>query len=220
MKRYVGGVIDGQRLDFPEYGRDYTMRLTAAGGRAVKLERQQHFIEPENPSWCALFEDGNWARSLELFAAMVADMRAEQDRRSCRGDQFRRVRVVELPPTPYLHWELRGLLTRTECGERIVVVTPEQVAQYEQRAVLPEIVVIGTAVYQVLYGDNGAVMGAVVSTDPAEVRHWTTVLETLFAAGEPLASFFAREVSELPPPSVSFDADGRPQITPAARSRP
>jgi len=220
MKRYVGGVIDGKQLDFSEYHEDYAVRIRAAGGCGLKLERQQHFIEPKDPSWRALFEDGNWEKSLELFAAMTADMRAEQNQLSGRGGEFRRVRVVELPLIPYLHWELYGLLRRTECGEQIVAVTPEQVAQYEQKAVLPEIVVIGKVVYQVLYGDDGAAVGAVVSTDPAEVRRWTTVLDTLFRAGEPLAPFFAREVSELPPPSVSFDVDGRPRITSTAGCRP
>ncbi|MFD7500642.1 DUF6879 family protein [Streptomyces sp. NPDC059850] len=73
----------------------------------------------------------------------------------------------------------------------------------ETEGLLPEIVVLGGSVlFQVLYDETGFCVGAVRHTGQDTVGDWAGYLEKLYAAGEDVASYFAREVAPLPPPRL------------------
>jgi hypothetical protein len=201
MRDVLLGSTAGERLPLAEYRADFRDREFAVDGfDSWKLERRQHFEEPQRPTWVA-FTEGDWQESMRLneerrdSLLQLARTATEHDTRLLR------VRVVELPLTPYLIWELNTLLLRAECGELIRVAGPELVAPYEADGPLPELVTLGPdTVYDITYGAAGALEGAVRYTDPAVRARVAEFIEHLYEQGEDLAEFFAREAAGLVPP--------------------
>lgn len=192
----------GERLAGPDYKRDFRERQAAIGeGASWKLERRQYFEEQGDPSRDAL-RRGDWREALRVFeeerVALLA--KARENRR--RGYTFHRVRVVEHPVTPYVQWELHSLRQGAETGARPVrIVRAETVAEAEKAGQLPEIVVLGSrTLYHVLYSETGQPAGAVRFTDQPQVEAWEQYIKSLYAKGEDIASYFAREIAPLPAP--------------------
>ncbi|MGP4017460.1 DUF6879 family protein [Saccharopolyspora sp. 5N708] len=191
-------------MSVDEYFEDFGQRFWATGREGCwKLERRQHFLEPDDESWQA-FHGGAWSRALELLEHERPEVQAYEDRLARSGVEVRRVRVVELPISSYVIWELNALRIRQECGGRINVVGLDAVAEFEHDSELPEIFVLGTSVvYEVRYDEEGTLAGAVRSLDPAIAQHWANLAKTLYERGEPLTSFYHREVAGLRPPNAA-----------------
>ncbi|XVQ83466.1 DUF6879 family protein [Microbispora siamensis] len=181
--------LDAYQAEFEEVYRDATEVVW-------KLERAQHFHEPAVPSWRAA-DAGDWAQAVELIEEMRAPLTAMYRERA----PFRRLRVVELPPTPYLQWESQIFAVRVAAGEEIRVLAASAVAPLETRAPLPELVVFGPdLLYEVRYDEIGTAVGARRITDPGVVSPCLSALVSLYGEGEDLLPFFEREVAPLPPP--------------------
>jgi uncharacterized protein DUF6879 len=191
----------GVRLDLPAYQRDFDTRFAASSGYASwKLERRQSFREPGNPSWDALADRG-WQESIRILDSQRDELIDEIRQADRLGVELFRVRIVETPLTPYLQWELNGLVVRAECGEQIRVVGPDQVASLETEGPLPEILTVGQdTVYEIVYSDDGVLDGAIRYVDLAVALRCKKVCEGLYRRGEDMARFFRREVASLPPP--------------------
>jgi hypothetical protein len=167
-----------------------------------KLERQQFFQEPGYDTWEA-FVRGDWTGSLRLLEAGRDTIADHHHRVEEHGFTVRRVRVVEEPISPYLQWELHVLRVREQCGSGIRVMGPEQVAHLEAAGPLPEIYTLGTEVmYEAIYDGRGILEGARRYTDPELIRRSQQLISDLYAAGEPLADYFARRVAHLPAPEL------------------
>ncbi len=122
-----------------------------------------------------------------------------------------RVRVVELPVTPYLQWELYELKVRAECGEGIRVVRREAVARHETDAAVPELIFMDTlAMYEILYDNTGIQTGGRKFTDPELIKKCLSEVHALYIHGEDLLRFFEREISPLPPPLVDPEFTSSP----------
>src|ERR1700728_2724665 len=78
-----------------------------------KLERGQVFAEPGDASWEA-FDAGDWGEAMHLAEARRADLRRYHEENAAAGIRTRRIRIVSLPVTPYLQWELHLLRLRDE----------------------------------------------------------------------------------------------------------
>jgi hypothetical protein len=200
MRDWFDGT-SGVRLDLDPYLDDFDDRFWAAQGHGVwKLERQQHFRQPESKSWVA-FSQGQWDEALRLLESNRGAIEDEYRQIAEAGISVQRVRVVEEPVVPYLQWELHSLHLRAQCGEHIRVVGPEQVKPFESAEPLPEIVTLGEAtMYDLLYSEQGILEGGVRFTDPEVVGRCRTFIERMYATGEDLASYFERTVAGLQPP--------------------
>ncbi|SDL82445.1 hypothetical protein SAMN05421874_1308 [Nonomuraea maritima] len=175
-------------MDTAEYGADFAKEFEAAAGIVWKLERAQHFDEGDLPSYLAML-DGDWDRAMELADEMRPGFRADNPDRM----DFRRIRVVAEPLTPYLRWELPLLSMRAEEGENSRVVPVSAVRPYEADGPVPELVLFNsTALYEVRYDETGRHTGARKITDPEIVEPCVPVLEALFDAGEELRAYSAR----------------------------
>ena len=190
----------GDRLPLDEYLRDYHARFWRTGPSGCwKLERGQTFREPNNASWEASAA-GEWDRAIELLHRDRENVREYQRKILDHGFEFRRLRIVEKPYSPYLIWELNSILIRHEYGERIRVLPATELSGLESGEVLPEILVLGTeVVYQVIYDDTGTATGAVRTTNRDTVRSWAGFIRGLFGRGENLTDFFVREIAGLRP---------------------
>lgn len=189
-------------LNLPAYEHDFESRFAALRNTDVlKLERRQTFHQPENESWMAYLnrDFDKAARMLDTTRPRLEKMFDDLRKRSVR---LLRVRVVDRPITPYLHWELQALLVRAQCGEHIRVVGPDAVAHLEpEGAQTPEVVTLGDHVtYRIAYTDHGVLDGADRYLDSGLTAACTSQIHTLYSTGEDLADFFAREFPRHPKP--------------------
>jgi hypothetical protein len=200
---FLGDPSSGTRLLQDEYGRDFGDRLWLADQQDTwKLERLQFYDETGFPGWDA-FAGGDWDHSMELYDEMRPELEAFFRRYRERGSRFCRIRVVETPLTPYLHWELYCLRIRAQCGEQIRVVPARRLTALEPRGrLVPELVSLcGATLYATEYDDAGKPGGARRFTDPEVIAGYESLAGELFSSGEDLESYFDREVAPLPPPS-------------------
>lgn len=196
------GASPGERLGLEAYREDFRSRDFAVDGcDSWKLERRQHFREPGDASWEA-FVLGDWQEALRLIEAQRAgllDVSRLAARHRCR---LLRVRVVEMPLTPYLQWELHLLRVRAECGELIRVIGPEHIAAFEREGLVPELVTLNDdTVYEILYDAEGVLEGAVRYLDAGVRDRVAARVEELYVLGEDIGAFFGREVAHLKPPT-------------------
>jgi hypothetical protein len=193
----------GDLLALDAYLGDFDRYFSAALGHEVwKVERRQHFRQPENASWTA-FSEGRWADALRLLEEDRSALEEEFAAFARAGVVVRRVRVVEWPLDPYLQWELHSLHLRALCGEQIRIVGPDAVAAFEKNAPVPEVVTLGTSVaYEIRYTAEGILDGGVRITAPEIVSGRTADIAGLFAVGEDIGPCFARDIAPLPPPNV------------------
>ena len=192
--------LSGDRLSLEDYLSDYSLRLPGVQEEGSwKLEREQAFVEPGNVSWEA-FTRGEWDASARFAEERRQSLRDSVSQSAAQGFVNSRVRIVEKPFSPYLHWELNMLRIRAECGELIRVLDASAVASLEVETPLPEIVTLGAdTVYRVLYED-GAVVGAIRTIDPALALRWREFIQDLYRSGEEVGKYFSREVAGLEPP--------------------
>lgn len=194
--------IPGDTLGHTAYHKDFARRTADLRGVIWKLERSQYFRELNDPSWQA-FVSGDWQRSLDLLEKDREAVRAEAGENRRQGLSIRRVRVVELPMTPYVQWELYALRMLAEEGFELSVLPAAELSALESGGQLPEVVVIGGRVlYQVRYQRDWTPCGAKCIKVPHVIRGAASEIARLFAKGESLLDFFEREVAPLPAPAV------------------
>ncbi|HWE89708.1 MAG TPA: hypothetical protein VG317_09640 [Pseudonocardiaceae bacterium] len=198
------GGSSGEQLAQAAYSPDYAERFaTSDGYDSWKLERRQHFREQKSRSRDALAR-GDWDEALRLLEEKRPDLEKLCQDSADRHIDLYRVRIVEQPLTPYIQWELHSLRLAAECGEKIRVIGPEHVEQFEQDGILPELLTVGAdTVYEICYDENGVSDGAIRFIDAEATARCNKFMEGLYEVGEDLASFFEREVAQLEPPPAA-----------------
>jgi hypothetical protein len=186
--------MPGRVMTRPEYHADLKAALPSVSGVCWKLERRQFFNELEDSAWEA-FKAGDWDQVMAIF---------ESDRErvtAARGMEFRRLRIVEHPPSAYLRWEMHSHKIFTECGRPIRVLDAKEIAHLEPQGPVPELLTLGEdLLYRVHYTDDMTPDGATRYDDPALAAEVAVLLEELWARAEPLEDYFAREIAPLGPP--------------------
>ncbi|GAA0917980.1 hypothetical protein GCM10009560_14440 [Nonomuraea longicatena] len=175
------------RLAKAEYDREVEHALMTGRAPIWKLERAQSFLEPDVASWRAM-RAGDWRLALSL----IDDMRDGLAELYERIPPVHRVRVVERPLTPYVCWEMHVLCAREAAGEHVRVVPADRVRHLDP---LPEVLILSARrLYVIGYDECGAHLGGCRHTDPTLVRACERAVSELFACGEPLGEWFAREL--------------------------
>ncbi|MDG4808087.1 hypothetical protein O7634_15130 [Micromonospora sp. WMMD1120] len=189
-----------RRLSLADYDADFYETVESTDGPILKTERIQTFREPGSPSWEA-YADGRWDDALRIAAEPNPELEAFFQRLDQLDSGLRRLRIVELPLTPYLVWELHLLRHRAEAGEQIKVLNAEAISEWEAAAgTVPELMVVGSqALYEVLYDDAGTPIGAEKSVEPVVVQSLQSQILALLDRAEPFDSFFRREVDGTRP---------------------
>lgn len=200
MPRPLGDAT-GERLELPAYYADFQEHFARAR-EFWKLERGQTFAEPGDTSWEA-FDRGDWNEAMRLLEERRDDLKRYHQENAARGTVTRRIRIVSLPVTPYLQWELHLLKIRDETGGPIRVLRDTDVADLEEDGPLPDIYTMDSDVmYQAIYDEHGVLDHARRYTDSALVGHCRTFISDLYAYGEPVSDFFQREIAPLPTPRI------------------
>ncbi|GAA3739237.1 DUF6879 family protein [Salinactinospora qingdaonensis] len=198
--RQAPGVV----LDRPTYHADSDREQDKLDGGVIwKLERSQVFNEVGDAAWDA-FVAGDWPRVMEIFESEREAIGEEIRANTEQGLEFRRLRVVEHPPTPYLQWESHSHRIFVECGHQIRALDAATVAPLETRAVLPELMVYGDrALYQVRYDGAWTPVGAKRVDDPELVSQTAEAIAGLWQESEPFLDYFHREIAERPIPKIT-----------------
>ncbi|GAA3794068.1 hypothetical protein GCM10022226_11700 [Sphaerisporangium flaviroseum] len=195
--------LPAEELDLGTYKSDFQDHFWKAD-MSWKLERQVTFKEPSSPSWLAMIE-GDWRKSLRLAEEMRAGRVQHQRELDRSGIVQRRIRFVCDPPTPYLQWELHLLAIWAQLGEQIRILPAETIAHLEERAELPEVVVLGDrsprpVMYDIQYTD-GVLSGARKFTDLDLINTCRRVITDHWQRGEDIRHYFPRKIENLPPPA-------------------
>jgi hypothetical protein len=202
MPRPLGDAV-GERMELPEYYADFQRKFRHAQ-EFWKLERGQVFAEPGDASWEA-FDAGDWDKAMRLAEARRADLRRYHEENAAAGIRTRRVRIVSLPVTAYLQWELHLLRLRDEVGGPIRILRASAITDLEDQGQLPDIYTMdGTVMYQ----------------DQALVRRCRDYIADLYARGEPIGDFFEREIAHLTPPSPATPTIPRDYLVRTGRPIP
>ncbi|NMO55138.1 hypothetical protein HH310_28625 [Actinoplanes sp. TBRC 11911] len=182
-------------LPLDDYIEDFTTVSANLVGDIWKSERAQHFQEPGNRSWEAYIA-GRWEEALQASTSELTELKQYFSQLERRGTQFYRIRVVELPLSSYLRWELHILRVRLLAGERIRIAPPPITDRAEQQyGMIPELVLLGdTAGYIVDYSDDGVAKGAAKFDDPLLIGRCRAALAEMYEHSEEFEQFFAREV--------------------------
>lgn len=194
----------GAVLDRPTYHADSDEEQEKLSGGVIwKLERSQVFNEAGDPAWDA-FLAGDWPRVMEIFESEREAIQKEVRGNTEQGLEFRRLRIVERPPTPYLQWESHSHRIFIECGHQIRALDSTEVASLETTSPLPELMVYGDQVlYQVRYDSVWTPIGAKRVDDPGLVAEAAEAIARLWRRGEPFLDYFAREIRGLPAPTLT-----------------
>jgi hypothetical protein len=204
MPRPLVGAV-GERMELEAYYADFEENFARAR-EFWKLERGQEFAEPGDASWEA-FDRGDWDEAMRLLEVRRPDLVKYHEETAAAGTSTRRIRIVSLPLTPYMQWELNLLKIRDETGGPIRVLLDSQVADLEDQGPLPEIYTMDDAVmYEAVYDGNGVLECALRYTGPDLVGRSRDFISGLYEQGEPIAAFFRREVAPLPPPAPAGPA--------------
>jgi hypothetical protein len=217
LPRPLDGAV-GERLELSEYYADF-LDIRTRSTEFWKLERGQVYAEPDDEGWRA-FDRGDWDEALRLNEERRAGLADSHREDAAHGLASHRVRIVSLPPSDYLQWELDLLRIRDEAGHTVRVLLDSAVADLEDNGPLPDLNLLGTDVmYQIVYDGNGVLDHAIRYTDEALVLRWRDFVVGLFGRGEPMSAFFQREIAWLPAPIRGrqairhdyFEHAGRPQ---------
>lgn len=148
--------------------------------------------------------EGRWADALALHEEDRSYARAEFLRNRENGVEFRRLRIVERPVTPYLQWEMHFFKILVQEGIDVRVLDASHVRDLERERPLPELLVHRDQVlYQVRYDELWTPCGARRIDDPQVVGAVFEEIADLWAQSEPLLDYFDREIAPLPPPTVT-----------------
>jgi hypothetical protein len=186
-------------MELVDYYADFQLNYRKAR-EFWKLERGQVFAEPGDVSWEA-YNRGDWTESMRLLKGRRKDLKRYHQENARAGRITRRIRIVSLPVTPYLQWELHLLRLRDKTGGPIRILRVSDVADLEDQDPLPEIYTMDTTcMYQAMYDDHGVLEYALKYTDHGLVSQCRSFIAALYARGEPISRFFRRNIAHLPPP--------------------
>ncbi|WP_051799871.1 DUF6879 family protein [Catenuloplanes japonicus] len=202
--RHLLDAVPGTRLDRVGYKSDFRERFWVPGSNFVKLEVQQTFAEPDDSSWRAAFVDGDWERALYLIDGKRPEYEQDKQRMHDLGITSRRLRVVALPLSSYLEWELRVLELMGAISDEIRVLDASHVRTHATGGVLPEVVVLDdTTTYEVLYDHAGVLSGAIRRSDAGLAAFCRELINAWYDLGEDIGAFCTRQLSALPPPDLT-----------------
>jgi hypothetical protein len=216
MSRPLDGIV-GECMYLRSYYADFEKNF----GRARefwKLERGQTFAEPGDLSWEA-FDRGDWYVAMRLLKERRSDLIKYHQETAAAGISTYRIRIVSLPLTPYLQWELNLLKVRDETGGPVRILLDADVEDLEEEGFLPEIYTMDTDVmYEAVYDDHGVLEYALKYTDRELISRCRDFIAELYARGEPIGRFYEREVADLSParpakpavPAGYLNQTGRP----------
>jgi hypothetical protein len=112
----------GKPLSVGDFAKQFSTAWERIERRFLKLETWQTYREQESNRSQAEYLAGNLATAARLLESEAETDRPLYESVSSRGIDYSRVRLVQLPLSSYLRYEMIGYRIRKRMGERIVIV--------------------------------------------------------------------------------------------------
>lgn len=185
-------------LNSDDYLKDFYSEYNIIKRQLYKLEVGQSFMEPDNDSW-VLANNGDWDEAMQIAQN---DGEADNKRADPPAPSYR-VRIFELPLTPYLIWELNYLKYRNRFVNNCRFLCLSDVPKDLKLLVEKEIVTIDTNVlYEVHYTSSGELAGATKETDLKTISDVVKKIEQLYEIGITFDDFAEYYLSKAPIPAT------------------
>lgn len=185
-------------LNSDDYLKDFYSEYNTIKRQLYKLEVGQSFMEPDNDSW-VLANNGDWDEAMRIAQN---DGEADNKRADPPAPSYR-VRIFELPLTPYLIWELNYLKYRNRFVNNCRFLCLSDVPKDLNLLVEKEIVTIDTNVlYEVHYTASGKLAGATKETDLKTISDVVKKIEQLYEIGITFDDFAEYYLSKAPIPTT------------------
>ena len=185
-------------LNSDDYLKDFYSEYNTIKRQLYKLEVGQSFMEPDNDSW-VLANNGDWDEAMRIAQN---DGEADNKRADPPAPSYR-VRIFELPLTPYLIWELNYLKYRNRFVNNCRFLCLSDVPKDLKLLVEKEIVTIDTNVlYEVHYTASGELAGATKETDLKTISDVVKKIEQLYEIGITFDDFAEYYLSKAPIPTT------------------
>lgn len=188
----------GETMDLGQYTDAFSDEFRLSAPLFRKLEARQRFSEPRSASWRA-FNDGRLDDALLMHEARRGELTGSHLNNIAFGFRNQRVRLLTTTLTPYMLWELPLLRLRDELGMHTSIVNLDT-HDLGRPDDWPEVIILGTrALYKILYDADGYQTGGIRHTDPDLIARCSEVLDELYVTGEPIQTYYEREVAHLLP---------------------
>ena len=119
----------GMRLDLDGFGAAFADAWSRIEGRFLKVECWQEYQELGASRSQEAFRQGDLALARELLREEAEADRPLYEDAGHKGIDYARIRVVRLPLTAYLRYELMAYEIRSAMGENIEVVVVTEIGQ-------------------------------------------------------------------------------------------
>lgn len=118
---------DAERIGLEEFFREFQSEWDKLKFRFFKLERQQAYQEPDDPSYQA-FARGDLSEAIRLVRERIREQKPLYEVARQKGIDIIRVRVVERPLSDYLQYEFEAYKVSQEYGEQVRLVMASALA--------------------------------------------------------------------------------------------
>jgi Family of unknown function (DUF6879) len=184
-----------RRLSLDEFAAEFAGAWSRLTSRFFKLECWQSYQELDSNKSLAAYNAGDLDETANLLQREAEADRPLYDSVRARGVTYARIRLVQLPLTPYLKYEIINYRIRREMGEWIEIVkipsdVPLPNAQFfdfllfdEQAALIHD------------YGDDGRQIGGWATRRPEVLRTLAEKAVGLRRQASSLAEFLKSPVS-------------------------
>jgi hypothetical protein len=187
-------VDSGTRVDLDGFGAEFARAWARLQARFLKVECWQSYQEIEANESQAAYRRGDHERCRELLHKEAEGDRPLYVEVHRRGLDFARLRVVQLPITDYLRYELESYRIRAAMGENIEVVQDTSGAQLPHDEVFDFLLFDHDAALVHDYGSGGTGVqsGGWLVQEPAAVLSLEERALALRAEAVPLPAFLDR----------------------------
>lgn len=164
--------------------REHTALIGSSTREAFHLELQDDYDSPGENEIFRNWLEGGPEDDYRWFQGWLSAVRALTE----RGAVMRRVRVVTVPHTDYIRWELEVARLNAEAGEQIGYV-PRHLVDASRLSTDDFWLLDDHTVTFTAFRPSGRIAGSVVTTDPRIVAHCRQVRDYVWAAAVPYADY-------------------------------
>jgi hypothetical protein len=183
----------GRQLSLEEFGAEFGRAWRRLDRRFLKLECWQTYQEPAAKSLHE-FLSGDRSNVIGLLRREAGADAFVYDEVAQRDIDYARIRLVKLPLTRYLSWEMWNYIVRATLGERIVLVTVRPDVPLPNEVDFDFLLFDRATALVHDYGDDGLQVGGWLVREPTILRRLEARALELRRQAESLADFLRRDV--------------------------
>ncbi|WP_322749643.1 MULTISPECIES: DUF6879 family protein [unclassified Frankia] len=187
------------RLNLEEFGKEFIRYWRDVRSRVLKFECWQTYQEPDTRSLHE-YQHGNFDVVQSLLEGEAEFDREVYEDVKKKSIQFIRVRLVKLPLSEYLMFEIWNYVVRSRLGESIEIVDlSDDGRPLPNHSYFDFLLFDATAALVHDYGTDGLQVGGWLTTSSDALKRLKAMGERVRLESIPLDDFTAKQSIEIPP---------------------